>query len=121
MNRHASTTTLRMSDNDQLPSLNPAETAVVICKFQNDFATEGGKIYETVKEVMEVTNMKENSIHFVELARKAGCTICHCPISLEPVCSSVLLLYHRSCVDEDVFSHYSCNFAISLLGTKWSD
>jgi hypothetical protein len=70
---------------EPLPSLNPAETAVLICKFQNDFAAEGGKIYETVKEVMEITNMKENSIHFVDLARKAGCTIVHCPISLERV------------------------------------
>lgn len=80
-----SSSSLRMSAEEPLPSLNPAETAVLICKFQNDFATEGGKIYDTVKEVMEITNMKENSIHFVDLARKAGCTIVHCPISLEPV------------------------------------
>ena len=82
--QHGSTLRMASSD-DVLPSLDPAETAVLICKFQNDFASEGGKIYDTVKEVMDVTNMKENSIHFVELARKAGCTIVHCPISLEPV------------------------------------
>ena len=87
-NMRSSTTSssLSMVGEDQLPSLNPEETAVLICKFQNDFATEGGKIYDTVKEVMEVTNMKDNSIHFVDLARKAGCTIVHCPISLQPVC-----------------------------------
>ena len=65
----ATSSSLSMVGEDQLPSLNPEETAVLICKFQNDFATEGGKIYDTVKEVMEVTNMKENSIHFVDLAR----------------------------------------------------
>ena len=76
----------RAAGDEPLPSINPQETAVLICKFQNDFATPGGKIYDTVKEVMEVTNMKDNSIHFVDLARKAGCTIVHCPISLQPVC-----------------------------------
>ena len=75
----------RSAGDEPLPAINPTETAVLICKFQNDFATEGGKIYDTVKEVMEVTNMKENSIFFVDLARKAGCTIVHCPISLQPV------------------------------------
>lgn len=75
----------RSAGDEPLPAINPQETAVLICKFQNDFATEGGKIYDTVKEVMEVTNMKENSIFFVDLARKAGCTIVHCPISLQPV------------------------------------
>lgn len=84
------TTSLRMAGDDPLPSLNPKETAILICKFQNDFASEGGKIYDTVKEVMEVTNMKENSIHFVDLARRAGCTIVHCPISLEPVSDEIL-------------------------------
>jgi nicotinamidase-related amidase len=78
-----------MAVEEPLPKLNPAETAVLICKFQNDFAAEGGKIYDTVKEVMEITNMKENSIHFVDLARKAGCTIVHCPISLERVSTNI--------------------------------
>lgn len=79
-------TNLRMSSEEGvLPPIDPSETAVLICKFQNDFATEGGKIYETVKEVMTATNMKENSRLFVDLARQTGCTIVHCPISLEPV------------------------------------
>lgn len=92
----------RAAGDEPLPLINPAETAVLICKFQNDFATPGGKIYDTVKEVMEVTNMKENSIHFVDLARKAGCTIVHCPISLQPV--SKVFGYILCCTTEACFS-----------------
>jgi Isochorismatase family len=78
-------------------AMNPRETAVIMCKFQNDFASEGGKIYETVKEVMDATNMLENSKKFVNLSRKLGCQIVHCPLSTQPVwndmiCVSALLL-----------------------------
>lgn len=66
------------------PSLNPKETAVLICKFQNDFASPEGKIYETVQEVMDSNNMKNNAVAFVNFARNMGCQIIHCPISLEP-------------------------------------
>jgi Isochorismatase family len=94
--RHAatsSTTSSRSSTRLQLSSggdgglaMNPRETAVIMCKFQNDFAAEGGKIYETVKEVMDATNMLENSKKFVDLSRKLGCQIVHCPLSTQPVC-----------------------------------
>ena len=90
----AASSSQRAAGDEPLPSLNPKETAVLICKFQNDFASPGGKIYDTVKEVMEVTNMKENSIHFVDLARKAGCTIVHCPISLQPVSTRMRPCFH---------------------------
>ena len=69
----------------EAPYLDPAETAVLFCKYQNDFASEGGKIYDTVREVIDATNMLENSQAFMEFARNVGCTIVHCPISLEPV------------------------------------
>mmetsp|Transcript_27271 Transcript_27271/g.62993 ORF Transcript_27271/g.62993 Transcript_27271/m.62993 type:complete len:344 (+) Transcript_27271:53-1084(+) len=72
------------NNNNNSPYLNATETAVLFCKYQNDFATPGGKIYETTREVMEATNMLENSKAFMRYARNVGCTIVHCPISLQP-------------------------------------
>jgi Isochorismatase family len=92
--RHAPSTTTQLHASNAAGvagggglALNPAQTAVIMCKFQNDFAAEGGKIYETVKEVMDATNMLENSKKFVALSRKLGCQIVHCPLSTQPVCA----------------------------------
>ena len=43
------------------PQLNPAETALVLIEYQNEFTTEGGKLHEAVKPCMESNNMLENS------------------------------------------------------------
>jgi hypothetical protein len=91
--RHAPSTTTQLHASNAAGAapgggglaLNPSQTAVIMCKFQNDFAAEGGKIYETVKEVMDATNMLENSKKFVALSRKLGCQIVHCPLSTQPV------------------------------------
>mmetsp|Transcript_18458 Transcript_18458/g.50380 ORF Transcript_18458/g.50380 Transcript_18458/m.50380 type:complete len:277 (-) Transcript_18458:351-1181(-) len=85
-----SSTTADNGDNNdskaQMLSLlaNPSETAVLFCKYQNDFCTPGGKIYDTTAEVMEATGMKQNSINLMTFCRNAGCQIVHCPLSLEP-------------------------------------
>lgn len=39
-------------------TLDPSETAFVFIEFQNEFTTEGGKLHDAVKDVMEKTNSK---------------------------------------------------------------
>lgn len=56
-------------------------TAVVMIEYQNDFTTEGGALHGAVKEVMDTTNMMENSVSAVKEAREQGATIIHSPIS----------------------------------------
>jgi hypothetical protein len=38
--------------------LDPKDTAFVFIEYQNEFATEGGKLHGAVKECMESTNSK---------------------------------------------------------------
>jgi hypothetical protein len=49
-----------LSDATSSPSfsLDPKETALVFIEYQNEFATQGGKLHEAVKDVMEKTNSK---------------------------------------------------------------
>jgi ureidoacrylate peracid hydrolase len=62
-------------------SLDPATTAVVLIEYQNEFTTDGGVLHGAVAEVMDKTNMLENTHHVVEAARAAGATIMHAPIT----------------------------------------
>jgi ureidoacrylate peracid hydrolase len=64
--------------------MNPKNTAVVLIEFQNDFTTEGGKLHEAVKSVMDTTGMLKNTKATVDEARKAGATIVHVPIQFAP-------------------------------------
>jgi len=65
--------------------LNPERTAIVLIEYQNEFTTIGGKLHEPVKEVMEKTNMLENSKKVADAARDSGCLIVHCPIEFDKV------------------------------------
>jgi len=58
----------------------PKSTAVVLIEFQNDFTSQGGALHGAVEDVMESTNMLENTKKLVEDARDAGATIIHAPI-----------------------------------------
>jgi len=62
-------------------SLDPATTAVVLIEYQNEFTTDGGILHGAVSEVMDKTNMLENTRQLVEAARAAGATIMHAPIT----------------------------------------
>jgi ureidoacrylate peracid hydrolase len=64
--------------------MSPNTTAVVLIEYQNDFTTQGGKLHDAVKPVMESTNMLENTVEMVTEARKAGATIVHVPIQFAP-------------------------------------
>ena len=48
---------------------------------QNEFTTEGGKLHDGVKGVMEETGMLEKTQKVVSQARDAGCKIVHAPIT----------------------------------------
>ena len=62
-------------------SLDPATTAVVLIEYQNEFTTDGGVLHGAVAEVMDKTNMLENTRQVVAAARAAGVTIMHAPIT----------------------------------------
>ena len=66
-------------------TLNPEETACVFIEFQNEFTTEGGALYDAVKECMEKTGTLGNARKVMDTARAAGCTIIHVPIAFEKV------------------------------------
>ena len=53
---------------------------MLFIEYQNEFATEGGKLYEAVKPVMENNKMLTNSVLVKDKARAAGAKILHAPI-----------------------------------------
>ena len=57
-----------------------SKTAVVFIEYQNEFASEGGKLHEAVKPVMELSSMLANSCHVMNAARDKGAKIFHAPI-----------------------------------------
>ncbi|KAI8463261.1 MAG: Isochorismatase-like protein [Monoraphidium minutum] len=64
-----------------LDKLDPAKTALVLIEFQNEFASEGGKLHDAVKGVMESTNMLTNAAAAAQAARAKGALVIHCPIT----------------------------------------
>jgi ureidoacrylate peracid hydrolase len=56
-------------------------TALVLIEYQNEFATEGGKLHGAVKAVMDASNMLANSVKLVATARSKGVKIVHAPIT----------------------------------------
>merc|ERR1712146_345134 len=55
-------------------------TALVCIEFQNEFATEKGKLYDAVKDVMASTNMLTNTTELAKTVRAAGGIVMHTPI-----------------------------------------
>jgi nicotinamidase-related amidase len=62
-------------------TMDPATTALVLIEYQNEFTTDGGALHGAVAEVMDKTNMLDNTRQLVEAARAAGVTIMHAPIT----------------------------------------
>ncbi len=62
-------------------NLNPEKTAVVLIEFQNDFTSIGGSLHEAVKEVMQATQMLDNTVSLVTKFREIGALVIHVPIS----------------------------------------
>jgi len=54
-----------------------------LIEYQNEFTTEGGKLYDAVKPCMEEFGTLENSKKVLDAARKAGVLVVHVPIEFE--------------------------------------
>lgn len=77
-------TFLKMSSTEEPLKLNPADTAIVLIEYQNEFTTEGGGLHDAVKDCMTATGTLGNSRKVMDAAREAGATIIHVPIMFEP-------------------------------------
>jgi nicotinamidase-related amidase len=62
-------------------SIDPKTTAVVLIEYQNDFTSDGGALHPAVSEVMDKTDMLENTKRVVEKARESGATVMYAPIT----------------------------------------
>ena len=65
--------------------INPLLTAIIFIEYQNDYTTEGGALYDTVKQCMEATGTLQNSKELMEAAREAGVTVIHMPMVYDKV------------------------------------
>jgi nicotinamidase-related amidase len=65
-------------------TLNPKTTAIIFIEYQNEFATEGGKLHDAVKASMASNTMLENSKNVLEFARKNNILVIHEYISFSP-------------------------------------
>jgi len=80
-------TLMRASDRTFAPSeakggvdIDPSKTAVLCIEYQSEFTSEGGKLYDSVKGVMESTGMMDKSVDVCEAARAPGAKVFHAPI-----------------------------------------
>jgi ureidoacrylate peracid hydrolase len=64
-----------------LDKIDPKRTALLLIEYQNEFATEGGKLHPAVEPVMKQTNMLANSKSLMDAAREKGIKIVHSPIT----------------------------------------
>ena len=62
-------------------TFNPKKAALVLIEFQNEFTSEGGKLYGSVKKVMEETDMLQKTIDVSNICRSNGIKCIYCPIS----------------------------------------
>jgi len=92
-----------------------SKTAMVLIEYQNEFTTEGGKMYEAVKANMEATGMLEKSAKIVDAARAKGVTIMYVPISFAADGSdnpNMGLGILKGCKDGELFTRGTWNAEI---------
>ena len=58
----------------------PEKTAVLMIETQNEFASEGGKLYNSVKETMDSNNMVKKTGDLLATARSVGAHVIYAPI-----------------------------------------
>jgi len=63
--------------------LDAKKTAIVLIEFQNEFATEGGKLHEAVKPVMEITGMLAKAEKTAAVMREVGGMVVHMAIKFK--------------------------------------
>lgn len=60
--------------------MNIEKTALVLIELQNDFLSQGGKLYAAVSEIVDSNNLIENTNNIIKTAREKGMKIIHVPI-----------------------------------------
>merc|ERR1712046_263014 len=90
-------------------------TALVMIEYQNEFTSEGGKLYDGVKGVMENTNMLQKSVEACASAREKGVRVFHVQISFKEDGSdnpnkNIGIL--KGCADGKLFTEGTWNAAI---------
>lgn len=95
--------------------MDPSKTALVLIEYQNEFASPGGKLHESVKDTMARTGMLSKSVAVVNKARTAGVKIFHAPISFAEDDSdnpNKGLGILAGCAKDQLFRHGTWNAAI---------
>jgi nicotinamidase-related amidase len=64
--------------------MNAKQTAIVLLELQNDFLSEGGKLYPLLKPVLEKHQVIANLNRLINGAREQGMLIVHTPIQFSP-------------------------------------
>ena len=57
----------------------PSKTALLAIEFQNEVCKPGGKLYESVREVMVSNSMQRKAADLMQLARSVGAHVFHAP------------------------------------------
>ena len=64
--------------------MNPQTTAIVIIDDNNDFLSEGGKLFPAVKTMLESNDVVANINRVIGEARKKNIAVIHVPIAFSP-------------------------------------
>lgn len=64
--------------------MDPKQTAVILVDDDNDFLTEGGKLHDAVKPLLESNNVIANINDLITRAREKGALLVHVPIAFSP-------------------------------------
>jgi len=74
-----------MADEAESPkiALEPSKTAFVFIEFQNEFTSEGGKLYEACEATLKKFGTMDNASKVLKKARDTKCLVIHCPIAFE--------------------------------------
>ena len=89
-----------------------SKTAVLFIEYQNEFATEGGKLYDAVKGTMG--DMLDKSVAVAAVARQAGATVMHAPIMFKEDASdnpNKALGILAGCANDKLFTEGTWNAA----------
>jgi len=73
--------TFSASDSHGGEAVEATKLGLVMIEFQNEFTSEGGKLHDGVKPVMEETGMMQKANDAAAAVRAAGGKVLHCPIS----------------------------------------
>ena len=65
--------------------MNPRTTAVVIVDDNNDFLSEGGRLYPLVKPMLESNRVVANINRVIGEARRIGILVVHVPIAFSSI------------------------------------